>query len=150
MLNQNARHVRLVRLRKAEIEAAAQNRPAEYRADLEAHVVRDDEESVWIPAEDYRSLVDKYKNSKAAGGPGTELKRVLKMFGVTADPNCSCNSRARQMDEWGPDECEQRVGEIVGWLKEQAGARKLPFSRILAKQAVLLAIRRSRKRAQKG
>lgn len=82
------------------------------------------------------------------GGPGTELKSLLKdWLGIVAAPNCSCNARARQMDLWGPDECERRLPEIVGWLEEQAGARKLPFVRFAAEQAVKLAIRRARKAA---
>ena len=81
-------------------------------------------------------------------GPGTELKGLLKTWlGIVATPNCSCNARARQMDEWGPDVCEQRLPEIVGWLEEQAKARKLPFVRFAAEQAVKLAIRRARKKA---
>jgi len=81
-------------------------------------------------------------------GPGTELKALLKdWLGIQASPNCSCNARARQMDEWGPDLCEQNLQTIVGWLEEQAKARKLPFVRFAAEQAVKLAIRRARKKA---
>lgn len=81
-------------------------------------------------------------------GPGTELKALLKdWLGIQASPNCSCNARARQMDEWGPDLCEENLPTIVGWLEEQAKARKLPFVRFAAEQAVKLAIRRARKKA---
>lgn len=81
-------------------------------------------------------------------GPGTELKALLKdWLGIQASPNCSCNARARQMDEWGPDLCEQNLQTIVGWLEEQARGRKLPFVRLAAEQAVKLAIRRARKKA---
>ena len=84
-----------------------------------------------------------------SGGPGTELKGLLKdWLGIVASPNCSCNARARQMDAWGPDECERRLPEIVGWLEEQAKARSLPFVRFAAEQAVKLAIRRARKRVR--
>ena len=83
-----------------------------------------------------------------AAGPGTELKAILKdWLGVQASPNCSCNARARQMDEWGPDLCEQNLPTIVGWLEEQAKARNLPFVRFAGEQAVKLAIRRARKKA---
>lgn len=85
-----------------------------------------------------------------AAGPGTELKKILKdWLGITASPNCSCNARARQMDEWGPDECERRIPEITGWLEEQAKARGLPFVRFAAEQAIKLSIRRARKAAAK-
>ena len=85
-----------------------------------------------------------------AAGPGTELKAILKdWLGIQASPNCSCNARARQMDEWGPDICEQNLPTIVGWLEEQAQARNLPFVRFAGEQAVKLAIRRARKKARK-
>lgn len=61
-------------------------------------------------------------------------------MGIVASPNCSCNARAKKMDEWGPDECEKRIDEIVGWLKEEAHKRKLPFidyaGRLLVKRAI--------------
>jgi hypothetical protein len=83
-------------------------------------------------------------------GPGTELKKLLKNWlGITASPNCACNARARQMDQWGPDLCEQNLPEIVGWLEEQARARNLPFVRFAGEQAVKMAIRRARKAAKK-
>lgn len=85
------------------------------------------------------------------GGPGTELKKLLKKwFGIKATPNCPCNAHAAQMDEWGPDECEkpERLAEIVGWLDGQAKARNLPFVRFAAEQMVKLAIRRARKTAR--
>lgn len=85
-----------------------------------------------------------------AAGPGTELKAILRdWLGIVASPNCSCNARARQMDEWGPDECERRIPEIVVWLEEQAKARNLPFVRFAGEQAVKLSIRRARKKARR-
>lgn len=79
------------------------------------------------------------------GGPGTELSKMLSRIGITAAPNCSCKAHAKQMDEWGPDVCEQRMPEILGWLERQANARKLPFSSFVAEQVVRMAIRRARK-----
>jgi hypothetical protein len=81
------------------------------------------------------------------GGPGTELKGLLKLIGITSSPNCSCNARAKQMDEWGADECERRMPEILEWLEQEANRRGLPFVRFAAEQAVKLAIRRARKNA---
>ncbi len=80
-------------------------------------------------------------------GPGTELKGLLKLIGITSSPTCSCNARAKQMDEWGPDECERRMPEILAWLEQEATRRGLPFVRFAAEQAVKLAIRRARKNA---
>ena len=74
------------------------------------------------------------------GGPGTELKRLLKTIGITATPNCSCNARARVMDGNGCDWCEANVDTIVGWLREEAAKRKLPFvdmaGRLLVRRAI--------------
>lgn len=84
-------------------------------------------------------------------GPGTELKKLLKSWlGITASPNCACNARAKQMDQWGPEECENRLPEIVGWLEEQAKARGLPFVRFAGEQAVKLAIRRAKSQAKRS
>ena len=73
-------------------------------------------------------------------GPGTELKKLLKKIGITATPNCSCNARARKMDEMGCDWCEANIEEIVGWLREEATKRGLPFldmaGRVLVKRAI--------------
>lgn len=81
------------------------------------------------------------------GGPGTELKKLLRMVGVKASPTCPCNAHAAQMDRWGPDECENRLDEIVGWLGAEAQKRRLPFSAVVAGQLARLAIRRARKSA---
>lgn len=48
------------------------------------------------------------------------------------------------MDAWGPDECERRVDEIVGWLREEAAERGLPFVAVAANAAVHSAIAMSR------
>lgn len=76
-------------------------------------------------------------------GPGTELKKLLKKVGITATPNCSCNARARRMDEEEarhPGWCEEHLEEIVGWLREEATKRKLPFidaaGRMLVRRAI--------------
>jgi hypothetical protein len=96
------------------------------------------------------SEVVEVSSPAAMGGPGTELKKLLKLVGITSSPTCSCNARAKQMDEMEarePGWCERNIATIVGWLEEQAKARKLPFVRFAAEQAVKLAIRRARKAA---
>ena len=80
-------------------------------------------------------------------GPGTELKKLLKKIGITATPNCSCNARARTMDANGCDWCEANIDTIVGWLKEEATKRKLPFIDLAGKLLVKRAIRNARKKA---
>ena len=76
-------------------------------------------------------------------GPGTELKKLLAKVGITATETCSCNSRARKMDEneaREPGWCEAHLDEIVGWLREEATKRKLPFldaaGRLLVRRAI--------------
>jgi len=78
-------------------------------------------------------------------GPGTQLKRLLSKVGIKSTPNCSCNARARKMDEMGVEWCEQNIDEIVGWLKEEAQKRRLPFlafpTKILVQRAINMAKR---------
>lgn len=78
-------------------------------------------------------------------GPGAELKEMLSWLGIKAAPTCACNQRAAQMNIWGADECERRLDEIVGWLREEATKRKLPFVEAAARKVVQLAIQRARK-----
>lgn len=80
-----------------------------------------------------------------AHGPGTELKKLLKKVGITASPNCSCNARARTMDQWGCDKCEENIDKIVGWLREEATKRKLPFVDIAGRMIIKRAIKMARK-----
>lgn len=73
-------------------------------------------------------------------GPGTELHALLGRFGLTASGDCKCNSRAALMDANGCDWCEANIDEIVGWLRESAAERGLPFldvaGRVLVKRAI--------------
>jgi hypothetical protein len=85
------------------------------------------------------------KTPVPTSGPGTELKKLLSKIGITSTPTCSCNARAKKMDEWGSEECEKRIDEIVGWLKEEANKRGLPFIEIAGKILVKRAISNSKK-----
>jgi hypothetical protein len=81
-------------------------------------------------------------------GPGTELKKLLKKVGITATPSCSCNARARRMDEEEAKEpgwCEAHLDEIVGWLREEAEKRGLPFVDMAGRVLVRRAISNARK-----
>ncbi len=79
---------------------------------------------------------------------GTQLKSLLAFMGIYAVPaNCSCNARVALMDAWGCDECERRIDEIVGWLREEAGKRGLPFIDVAGRMLVRRAIRNARKAA---
>lgn len=78
-------------------------------------------------------------------GPGTELKKLLKKIGITASPDCSCNARARTMDERGIEWCEANIDEIVGWLREEATKRGLPFVDMAGRMLVKRAIKNAKK-----
>jgi len=80
-------------------------------------------------------------------GPGTELKALLARIGITASPDCSCNARAAEMDRQGVEWCEANLDTIVGWLREQAEARGLPFLDLAGRLLVRRAIANARRNA---
>ena len=75
---------------------------------------------------------------------GDILKTTIEYFSLKDDGKCGCEDHVRQMNEWGPDGCEQNLQTIVGWLKEAAEKRGLPFNRFLALLAIKRAIRKAR------
>ena len=80
-------------------------------------------------------------------GPGTELASLLKMIGINPkEKGCSCKSHAKRMDKEGPQWCRDNIETILGWLQTESKKRKLPFIKQVAKQVVLLAIRRAEKK----
>jgi len=83
---------------------------------------------------------------KLPTGAGTELKKLLKLVGITASPNCSCNARARTMDHNGISWCKNNQELIVSWLKEEASKRHLPFANFIGKKIVKMAISRAEKK----
>jgi hypothetical protein len=82
-------------------------------------------------------------------GPGSELKKLLAAwpFRIIATPNCSCSARARLMDQQGCNWCEANIDTIVGWLREEATKRRLPFLDAAGRLLVKRAIRNARKAA---
>jgi hypothetical protein len=70
-------------------------------------------------------------------------------MGITSSESCPCNAHARQMDAWGEDECENRMDEILEWLRLQAESRGLPFIRAAAALLVRMSIRSSRRLKQR-
>jgi hypothetical protein len=80
-------------------------------------------------------------------GPGTELKKLLAKVGITASPDCACNARAAEMDRQGVEWCEANLDTIVGWLREQAEARGLPFLDLAGRLLVRRAISNARRNA---
>lgn len=80
----------------------------------------------------------------ASGGAGSELKAMLGWLGFDVTPRCNCAKHAETMDGNGVEWCEQNVSMIVGWLKYEASARQLTFSKTAATVLVKLAIARAR------
>jgi hypothetical protein len=84
-----------------------------------------------------------------ADGPGTELKKLLKKFGIHSQANCSCNKRADTMDENGNEWVEENIDTVVGWLQQEARKRRLPFLKTAGKILVKKAVANSRKQQAK-
>ena len=78
-------------------------------------------------------------------GPGTWLMRILHFFRLFGKKGCKCAHRAAQMNSWGCDKCLEELDTIVGWLREEAEKRELPFVERGARTIVKLAIRCARK-----
>lgn len=79
-------------------------------------------------------------------GPGTELKSLLSRIGIVPTAGCECLKRADAMDRGGPDWCEQNIDTIVGWLREEATKRGLPFLDAAGRLLVRRAVQNARKR----
>lgn len=77
-------------------------------------------------------------------GPGTLLSGMLSTMGIKSTANCSCRRHALEMNEKGPEWCEQNMPTILSWLKQESEKRKLPFVESLAKMLVKRAIRQSK------
>lgn len=77
--------------------------------------------------------------------PGTILSKMIKSVGIQMTDSCSCKRHALEMNENGNDWCEQNIDTVVGWLREEASKRGLPFMDALGKLLVGRAIKKSRK-----
>jgi len=77
--------------------------------------------------------------------PGTILSKMIKKMGIVITSNCSCRKHAITMNENGNDWCENNIETIVGWLREEANKRKLPFIDYVGKFMITRAIQKSRR-----
>jgi hypothetical protein len=77
--------------------------------------------------------------------PGTVLSKMIKSLGIVMTDSCSCRRHALEMNAKGNDWCEQNIDVVVGWLREEAARRKLPFLDTIGKLMVSRAIKKSRK-----
>lgn len=124
------------------LEAAAKGRPEGYLDDVLSYVVERRDGFLLFETDDYYMLRDKYSRDvdPMVRGPGTELHRLLGKFGIHMAKGCSCKGRMVQMNKWGCDGCRENMDVIVGWLREEAAKRRLPFvemaARILIRKAI--------------
>jgi hypothetical protein len=107
-------------------------------------VLGDDTES------DGRIIITVQRKPRPLGyGPGAELKRLLSRIGIKAEPGCKCTARAAEMDRMEkafPGWCEANIDLIVGWLREEATKRNLPFVDAAGTVIVRRAIGNARRR----
>lgn len=78
-------------------------------------------------------------------GPGTILTNMIKTLGISSSSTCSCRRHALEMNEKGPDWCEQNIETILSWLRDEAKKRGLPFVDMVGKAMIQRSINRSRK-----
>ena len=78
---------------------------------------------------------------------GTELKNILKLFGIKATSDCICTDRAQVMDTMGCDWSEENLILISFWMREEAERRRLPAPMWVLKILIKWAIRRAKKKA---
>jgi len=91
----------------------------------------------------------KVKNQIEIGeGAGTELKKLLSWMNIQATANCSCNKKARLMNEKGIQWCKENKDQVCDWLKEEATKRKLPFFKYGAMKLINMAISRAERKAK--
>ena len=96
------------------------------------------------PAIKLRSLFPKTMEEDP-NGPGTVLSKMIKSLGIVMSDSCSCRRHAIEMNTKGSDWCEQNIDTVVGWLREEAKRRGLPFVDMVGKLMVNRAIKKSRK-----
>lgn len=78
-------------------------------------------------------------------GPGTILSNMISSMGIKSTPNCSCRRHALEMNEKGPDWCEENLPTILNWLREESSKRHLPYIESVASLVVKRAIKTSRR-----
>ena len=151
--------MKTVTLPLSAVHSTATRRPPGYLEDcLSVGTVSEDGQKVIFTAEQYEALKAKYRSdyvakSETARVPrclaGTALKALLSNLGLNADEKgCKCKSRAAHMDAAGCDWCEANEDTILGWLREEATKRRLPFVDLAGRMLVRRAIRNARRAAQ--
>jgi|APGre2960657404_1045060.scaffolds.fasta_scaffold01243_10 hypothetical protein len=96
------------------------------------------------PAKTLRSLFPRTMEEDPYA-PGTVLASMIKSIGIHMSDNCSCRRHALTMNAKGNEWCSQNVDTIVGWLREEAQRRGLPFVDMIGKILINRAIKKSTK-----
>jgi hypothetical protein len=96
------------------------------------------------PASVIRSLYPKTLEENP-NHPGTILSKMIKSIGIQMSDSCSCKYHALEMNDRGNDWCESNINTIVGWLRNEAKSRNIPFIDAIGKLLVGRAIKKSRK-----
>jgi hypothetical protein len=97
---------------------------------------------------DYAVFAERFRRPSVIASTclaGSELKALLGRLGINAEPGCACESRANEMDRNGCDWCEANIPTIVGWLREEATKRGLPFVDLAGTVLVRRAISNARR-----
>lgn len=146
----------MIKICISKLREVSKNRPEGYFEEVMSYAIASDDNNVLIKSPDYDFLQKKYSPlefekrlqfiKKLCGGPGTELKKILAKWPwkIVPTKNCSCNARAKMMDSkerQEPGWCLKNIDIIVGWLREEANKRKLPFLNFVGKLLVKRAIR---------
>lgn len=97
------------------------------------------------PEHNIAKTQERVQLERNAGGVGTELKKLLSKLGIVATPNCSCNARAKLMDNNGIEWCENNQDLIIDWLREEARKRGMPFIDLAGKTILKRAIYNAKK-----
>lgn len=79
-------------------------------------------------------------------GPGWELRNLIARFGLRPAANCKCYQHMAEMNQRGPDWCEQNMDTITEWLRVEAERAGLMFSELGAHVLIRRAIRNARKK----
>lgn len=134
------------------VAEASLSRPDGYIDEVYTAAHRVADGVIHMKLDDYERLLEKYSGRKivsepetAQSGVGFELKKILSRFGIYTTDDCPCEKRARYMNKMGIEWCEQNIDEIVGWLREEAAKRGLPFVDMAGRMLVKRAIANARK-----
>ena len=120
-----------------------------FNGDAFCCVVEHDGERVLVDTESvcFPHASGRYEIAPPKCRAGTELHALIRRFGISDSSTCKCNARVSEMNRNGCEWCENNIDRIVGWLRESAAERGLPFLDAAGRMLVLRAIRNARRNA---